>query len=309
MDIIESTIDSQFNTSNIFVSMDPNHKPLDYSSVSQPSIQFSYKAQVDDGMEEDTVSLPHQQSFSSLKTDSDYIYQVHTPSIHMPLYESLTAKPPPNQRTSLYSLTSRKDSKFPGTSRYSSHAALYALSPEARKSHFRDSQTSVTDVDHRNLLSPSTASNFLYTPKDNDSSANLFSEPKMGNEDNLSLSRAPVDPARQISVKLTGRTKLVTKSPSTSVLPPLESSLQNILDSENGGRGGGKLPRSLSFGRSVKSLDLDLGRERGDSGGSSEQEGEGVGGLGDYLQSLQSPVYPRSMTPGDTGDTGHSSLG
>jgi hypothetical protein len=27
-------------------------------------------------MEDDTVSLPHQQSFSSLKTDSDYIYQV-----------------------------------------------------------------------------------------------------------------------------------------------------------------------------------------------------------------------------------------
>lgn len=37
---------------------------------------FSYKAQVDDHMEDDTVSLPHQQSFSSLKTDSDYIYQV-----------------------------------------------------------------------------------------------------------------------------------------------------------------------------------------------------------------------------------------
>lgn len=37
---------------------------------------FSYKAQVDDTMEDDNVSLPHQQSFSSLKTDSDYIYQV-----------------------------------------------------------------------------------------------------------------------------------------------------------------------------------------------------------------------------------------
>lgn len=37
---------------------------------------FSYKAQVDDVMEDDNVSLPHQQSFSSLKTDSDYIYQV-----------------------------------------------------------------------------------------------------------------------------------------------------------------------------------------------------------------------------------------
>lgn len=45
-------------------------------SVSQPSILFSYKAQVDDMVEDDNVSLPHQQSFSSLKTDSDYIYQV-----------------------------------------------------------------------------------------------------------------------------------------------------------------------------------------------------------------------------------------
>lgn len=43
--------------------------------VTQPSIMFSYKAQVDDTMEDDNVSLPHQQSFSSLKTDSDYIFQ------------------------------------------------------------------------------------------------------------------------------------------------------------------------------------------------------------------------------------------
>ncbi|XP_063239178.1 transmembrane protein adipocyte-associated 1 homolog [Bacillus rossius redtenbacheri] len=47
----------------------------EFFGVSQPSILFSYKAQVDDNMEDDTVSLPHQQSFSSLKTDSDYIYQ------------------------------------------------------------------------------------------------------------------------------------------------------------------------------------------------------------------------------------------
>lgn len=52
--------------------------------MSQPSIQFSYKAQVDDAMEEENVSLPHQQSFSSLKTDSDYIYQVHSPCFHLP---------------------------------------------------------------------------------------------------------------------------------------------------------------------------------------------------------------------------------
>lgn len=50
---------------------------LFYCSVSQSSIMFSYKAQNDDRVEEDTVSLPHQPSFSSLKTDSDYIYQVN----------------------------------------------------------------------------------------------------------------------------------------------------------------------------------------------------------------------------------------
>lgn len=47
----------------------------EFFSVSQPSILFSYKAQVDEAIEEDTVSLPHQLSCSSLKTDSDYIYQ------------------------------------------------------------------------------------------------------------------------------------------------------------------------------------------------------------------------------------------
>lgn len=46
------------------------------NSVSQPSIMFSYKPQVDDVVEDDNVSLPHQLSCSSLKTDSDYIYQV-----------------------------------------------------------------------------------------------------------------------------------------------------------------------------------------------------------------------------------------
>ncbi|XP_012258762.2 transmembrane protein adipocyte-associated 1 homolog isoform X3 [Athalia rosae] len=55
----------------------------EFFGVSQPSIMFSYKAQVDDAMDEDTVSLPHQQSFSSLRTDSDYIYQnTHHTSSH-----------------------------------------------------------------------------------------------------------------------------------------------------------------------------------------------------------------------------------
>ena len=40
---------------------------------------------MDDAMDEDTVSLPHQQSFSSLKSDSDYTYQVnYTPYLYQP---------------------------------------------------------------------------------------------------------------------------------------------------------------------------------------------------------------------------------
>lgn len=50
----------------------------DFFGISQPSIMFSYKAQTDDPIEDDNVSLPHQLSCSSLKTDSDYIYQ-HAP--------------------------------------------------------------------------------------------------------------------------------------------------------------------------------------------------------------------------------------
>lgn len=46
-------------------------------SVAQPVLLFSYKSQIDDSGEEESVSLPHQHSFSSLKADSDYIYQVN----------------------------------------------------------------------------------------------------------------------------------------------------------------------------------------------------------------------------------------
>ncbi|XP_046662604.1 transmembrane protein adipocyte-associated 1-like isoform X2 [Homalodisca vitripennis] len=73
----------------------------EFFGVSQPSIMFSYKAQVDDTMEDDdTVSLPHQQSFSSLKTDSDYIYQSNS------VYDSTqfdSAIPAPLYNTSLQS--------------------------------------------------------------------------------------------------------------------------------------------------------------------------------------------------------------
>jgi len=49
----------------------------DFFSVAQPILLFSYKSQVDDGGEEESVTLPHQNSFSSLKGDSDYIYQAN----------------------------------------------------------------------------------------------------------------------------------------------------------------------------------------------------------------------------------------
>lgn len=52
---------------------------------------FSYKAQVDDGVEDDIVSLPHQHSFSSLKTDSDYIYQVGHKIVFKLMYIVLSA--------------------------------------------------------------------------------------------------------------------------------------------------------------------------------------------------------------------------
>ncbi|XP_011310190.1 transmembrane protein adipocyte-associated 1 homolog isoform X1 [Fopius arisanus] len=295
--------------------------------VSQPSIQFSYKAQVDDGMEEDTVSLPHQQSFSSLKTDSDYIYQVHTPSMHIPLYQSLRAKPPPalKQRTSLYSLSSRMDPRNPHTSRYSSQTTLYALSPEARKLRQRSSQMSVADIADQGanlVLSPSTASNFMYTPKDNDSSANLFTESDRSSLENTlsTLSADASDSSRHTSLRMTAQAKLSIKSPSTSVLPPLENSLQNILDSENdsSSRAMPRLPRSLSSGRSVKSLDVEIGRNIPSTSAcdSSKREGESsrdrdvgrdIGGLGDYLQSIQSPVYQSPLARRDKDDS-HSPI-
>jgi hypothetical protein len=46
-----------------------------FFGVSQPSIMFSYKTQVDDVQEDESSSLPHQLSCSSMKTDSDFIYQ------------------------------------------------------------------------------------------------------------------------------------------------------------------------------------------------------------------------------------------
>lgn len=65
----------------------------EFFSVSQPSIMFSYKAQMDEPIEDDQVSLPHQQSFSSLKTDSDYIYQQSNSVYDSTLFETCGGTP------------------------------------------------------------------------------------------------------------------------------------------------------------------------------------------------------------------------
>lgn len=229
--------------------------------VSQPSIMFSYKAQVDDAMDEDTVSLPHQQSFSSLKTDSDYIYQVHTPSIHMPLYDSQALKSSPSKhKTSLHSLTSTKDSKNGSGHTYETPTALYQstsgiksftrrLSAEKSSSDFKNYPLTKSDnfIDYKksaldlkfthnawkssstsqfkyggpssvsNLFSPNTASSFLYKPGSNDSNTNLFS---------LTTKNSLIHERKRSEGNV----------PSQFFdIPPLENTLQSILDNSTNG--------------------------------------------------------------------------
>lgn len=230
--------------------------------VSQPSIMFSYKAQVDDAMDEDTVSLPHQQSFSSLKTDSDYIYQVHTPSIHMPLYGSQALKSSPSKhKSSLHSLASTKDSKTGSGHIYDSPVALYRstsgiksfsrrLSAEKSPSDFKKYPLTKSDnfIDSKNssldlklthhtwksksasqfkyggpssvsnlLFSPNTASSFLYKSGANDSNTNLFSLARKG-----SLMHERKRSEGNVSSQF-------------FEIPPLENTLQSILDSSTNG--------------------------------------------------------------------------
>ncbi|XP_053997241.1 transmembrane protein adipocyte-associated 1 homolog isoform X1 [Hylaeus anthracinus] len=228
--------------------------------VSQPSIMFSYKAQVDDAMDEDTVSLPHQQSFSSLKTDSDYIYQVHTASIYMPLYDSQTLKTSPlKHKTSLHSLSSIKDSRSGSGHTYESPTALYRSTsgiksfagrvgaekgvselknyPLTKSDNCIDSKKSSSDLKFPNttwrstsisqfvyggsssvsnlLFSPTTASNFVYKPKVNDSNTNLFTLTRKSSLEH-------------------DRKKSEGNIPTQfSEIPPLENTLQSILDSSS----------------------------------------------------------------------------
>jgi len=219
---------------------------------------FSYKAQVDDAMDEDTVSLPHQQSFSSLKTDSDYIYQVHTPSVHIPLYDSQASKPPKlNPRPGAYSLSPSKypksDSSVLASPRlYHSASGIRSIdrnpsiekgtSELAKHPLMKSSVASVTQKsvpDLRSNLYPNqkddsvarveygggsssvadTASNYLYSPKVIDSNVNLYSQTRKGSLESR-LDSTTVDGAA-----VPGRRD------SFPEVPALENTLQVILES------------------------------------------------------------------------------
>ncbi|XP_011504848.1 PREDICTED: transmembrane protein adipocyte-associated 1 homolog [Ceratosolen solmsi marchali] len=199
----------------------------EFLGVSQPSIMFSYKAQVDDAMDEDTVSLPHQQSFSSLKTDSDYIYQVHTPCFHAPLFhfQCLMKPNPKSAAARLAGSSSHATLLYPEycaqrrihpTSRLGIQTSapdlrMLSLTPDAKRG-FKEDTASVSNL----LLSPSTASKFIFKPGSNSSKANLFSA--SGNKSNQSLPIAGTSGGSLATLKQdSGSTKL-------------ESNLQNFLE-------------------------------------------------------------------------------
>lgn len=231
---------------------------------------FSYKAQVDDAMDEDTVSLPHQQSFSSLKTDSDYIYQVHTPSIHMPLYDSQASKSfISKQRASLYSLTSTKDPKSSDANPYNSQVTLYRstsgirslgrrLSAEKGTSEFTnypliksgalsDSQKSSPDlrfsgpswkavsVAHIKYGGPSSVSNLLLSTE---TASNFLYKPR-ANDSNVNLfsqTRKSSLESTLDKISIDHAIERVSRecnsaSADASPTPALENTLRSILDS------------------------------------------------------------------------------
>ena len=232
----------------------------EFFGVSQPSIMFSYKAQVDDAMDEDTVSLPHQQSFSSLKTDSDYIYQVHTPSFHVPLYDSQTLKSSSSKhKVSLHSLPSPQDSKSGSGHIYEHPTALYRSTsgiksfarrlsadktpsdfknyPLTKSDNFIDSKKSTPDLRFPNSAwksssvsqfkygGPSSVSNLLYPPT---TASNFLYKPRT-NDSNTNLFSL----TRKSSLKHE-RKKSEGNVPTQSFeISPLENTLQSILDSGN----------------------------------------------------------------------------
>ena len=174
-------------------------------------------------MEEDTVSLPHQQSFSSLKTDSDYIYQVHTPCFHAPLFHSqcLPNHPSPksiNPGSSSHATLLNQQQyhhhphhhhhhrqQFNPRARLNARTSAPDLRMTSSSSSVEPSNAETASVSNL-LLSPSTASKFVFKPRGNDSKANLFSIERSDSS--------------------------ISKRESASASPKLESSLQSILDNE-----------------------------------------------------------------------------
>lgn len=221
---------------------------------------FSYKAQVDDAMDEDTVSLPHQQSFSSLKTDSDYIYQVHTPSIYIPLYDAQAPISKPRASTSSLTPTKRlktsnveiHDSQVtyrsapdirnlarpPSTNKMTLEFANYSSTNSSFNSStnlldLKDCNKKAVSISHikygspdtiSNLLfSTDTASNLLYNPKENYNSLNLFTQMRK----NLDK------PIEAIAIeKISRDSKYFENTSELHKAPALENTLQSILDNE-----------------------------------------------------------------------------
>lgn len=172
-------------------------------------------------MEEDTVSLPHQQSFSSLKTDSDYIYQVHTPCYHAPFFHS--------QRIVKSSPCKVSDTKLGGTSvpknivfrEYSAAETVDEITTVITIEKYKN-QEEAASVSNP-LLSPSSSSKFVHKPKKNSSKAKLFVLDKTSSNSSISTT---------IEKKSAGNLSGVTKENLIQSNPPkLESNLQNILNS------------------------------------------------------------------------------
>ncbi|XP_034951888.1 uncharacterized protein [Chelonus insularis] len=290
----------------------------EFLGVSQPSIKFSYKAQVDDTIEEDTVSLPHQQSFSSLRTDSDYLYQVHTPSIYIPLYEPLTTNPSASK--AFYSFSSRKDLKSLETDQCSTQGTVYT-SPETQNIiqkapfHFVNClKFDMTDASnpHYNphdvtsninnsigekassILSPATTNNYNYKSKSKDD-INLLGETRrlsLGNQIVVFDSYKQPDTVNQNieeKSKLMSQSEINLKSLSNSIIPPLEVHLNDILSDKVNINA-----INTSNTISPRNLNINAPEDRGLNNSLASHSRESVernknsGGLGDYLQSLKS---------------------
>ncbi|CAK9808966.1 hypothetical protein ANTQUA_LOCUS5822 [Anthophora quadrimaculata] len=220
---------------------------------------FSYKAQVDDAMDEDTVSLPHQQSFSSLKTDSDYIYQVHTPSTYMPLYDSQMVKTssPLKHKTSLHSLTSIRDTKSGSGHIYDSPTVLYrSMSgikstarrfsvektatdlksyPLTKSDNFIGSKNSSPDLRFPGATwksrstsqfkygGPSSVTNLLFSPS---TASNFLYKPGANNSNSNLFSLT-----RKSSLEYARKRSEENMAGQFIEIPPFENTLQSILDS------------------------------------------------------------------------------